>query len=250
MASTKRIMADLRIYARGYMRDRAGFMNLLLAPVLLIVAFGVILSYLPSFSGGTSAVSVWAPGLLSLATTLLPVQSLVATSSNYKKIKLFKQLSLTPITKVEWLSSKALWFTVINFYAFVAELATLVFAFGAHVSLTLWIIPFLVLGVVFFTALSMLIGTRAKSPETANTVSYLVLTLMLLFSGVFFPVTLMPTFLQDFAHIMPQFYVIDGLNSVMILSDYTRALIDTAILAVLAIIMFALAARLSKWRED
>jgi ABC-2 type transport system permease protein len=232
------------------MRDRAGFMNLLLAPVLLIVAFGVILSYLPSFPGGTSAVSVWTPGLLSLATTLLPVQTLVATSSNYKKTKIFKQLSLTPITKVEWLSSKVLWFTIIDFYAFVAELAVLVFAFGAHVSLTPWIIPFLVLGMVFFTALSMLIGTRAGSPETANTVSYLVLMLMLLFAGVFFPVTLMPWYLQDFAHIMPQFYVIDGLNSVMILSDYTRAAIDTVILAVLAIIMFALAARLSKWRED
>jgi ABC-2 type transport system permease protein len=178
------------------------------------------------------------------------VQSLTATSSNYKKTKLFKQLSLTPITKAEWLCSKALWFTIITFYAFVAELATLVFAFGAHVSLTPWIIPFLVLGIVFFTSLSMLIGTRAKSPETANTVSYLVLTLMLLFSGVFFPVTLMPTFLQDFARFMPQFYVIDGLNSVMILSDYTRATIDTAILAVLTIIMFALAAKLSKWRED
>jgi ABC-2 type transport system permease protein len=250
MVSTRRIMADLRIYGLGYMRDRAGFMNLLIAPVVMIIAFGVILSYMPSLSGGSSAMTVWAPGLISIATTLLPMESLTATSSNYKKTKLFKQLSLTPITRVEWLSSKVLWFIIITGVAFVLSLATAVIAFGAKVTLTLWVIPFLVLGSIFFTSLSMLIGTAAKNTETSNMVSYIVMLPMLLLAGGFFPVALMPTYLQDFAHVLPQFYVVEGLNAVMVHGDYTQAISDVAILAVLAIIMFVLAARLSKWRED
>jgi ABC-2 type transport system permease protein len=73
---------------------------------------------------------------------------------------------------------------------------------------------------------------------------------MMFLSGTFFPITLMPQYLQSFAHVLPLFYVIDGLNSVMIYSNYVQATIDLVVVAVITVIVFVAAARLFKWRED
>jgi ABC-2 type transport system permease protein len=73
---------------------------------------------------------------------------------------------------------------------------------------------------------------------------------MMFLSGTFFPITLMPQYLQSFAHILPLFYIIEGLNSVMIYSNYIQATIDLMVVAVITVIVFVAAARLFKWRED
>ncbi len=45
----------------------------------------------------------------------------------------------------------------------------------------------------------------------------------------------------------PQFYVIDGLNNVMIYGNYGAAVIDLGVLLVLSAIIFGLAVRFFKW---
>jgi ABC-type multidrug transport system permease subunit len=60
----------------------------------------------------------------------------------------------------------------------------------------------------------------------------------------------MPAYLQNVAHVLPLYYVIDGLNNVMLYGNYSAALIDAGVLVVLSAIVFALAARFFKWRED
>jgi len=73
---------------------------------------------------------------------------------------------------------------------------------------------------------------------------------MMFLSGTFFPISLMPLYLQDIAHILPLFYVVEGLNNVMVYGNYTGAIIDLAVIAIITTIVFVLAARLFKWRED
>ena len=53
------------------------------------------------------------PGLIGFSVLVNPMFSLVQISSEYKKRKLFKQLSLTPITKIEWLASKVIWYIIL-----------------------------------------------------------------------------------------------------------------------------------------
>jgi len=69
-------------------------------------------------------------------------------------------------------------------------------------------------------------------------------------SGTFFPVDTMPAYLQTLAHVLPLFYVIDGLNNVMLYGNYTAALTDAGVLVVLSLVVFGLAVRFFKWRED
>ena len=122
--------------------------------------------------------------------------------------------------------------------------------FGAHISFTWGIVPFLLLGPFMFVSLGMLVGTVSTSPESAAVVGNLITFPMMFLSGTFFPVSGMPTYLQMVAHVLPLFYVIEGLNNVMIYNNYSPAYVDLAVLAVIAVVFFALAVRLFKWRED
>jgi ABC-2 type transport system permease protein len=198
----------------------------------------------------TKYIDFLVPGLIGFSILVSPMFSLVNISSEYKRIKLFKQLSLTPLTKIEWLASKVLFYILLSAASFLLMVAVGVFVFNANIVLSLWLIPFLVLGPMFFASLGMLVGTISKSTETASVVGNIITFPMMFLSGTFFPISLMPTYLQYFAHVLPLFYIIDGLNGVMIYNNYAQAAIDLVVVAAITIVAFVAAARLFKWRED
>jgi ABC-2 type transport system permease protein len=201
-------------------------------------------------STGAKYIDFLIPGLVGFSILTAPMFALVNISSQYKRDKLFKQLSLTPLTKGEWLLSKVIWYIMITVLAFILMTLVGVYAFGAHVSLSIYILPFLVLGPFLFVSLGMLVGTASNSPESAAVVGNLVTFPMMFLSGTFFPISIMPAWLQTIAHIFPLYYVVEGLNSVMTYNNIGPAMIDLAVIFVIAIIFFAGAVRLFKWRED
>ncbi|NLF87293.1 ABC transporter permease [Candidatus Bathyarchaeota archaeon] len=190
------------------------------------------------------------PGLIGFSILTSPMFSLVNISSDYKKNKLFKQLSLTPLTKMEWLTSKILWYIVLTIAGFFLMYLVGTLAFNAHITLSPMLIPFLVLGPMLFASLGMLVGTVAKNPETAGIVGNIITFPMMFLAGTFFPISQMPEYLQTAAHVLPLFYVTEGLNNVMVYDNLGGALIDIAVLAVITIVVFVLAVKAFKWRED
>jgi ABC-2 type transport system permease protein len=190
------------------------------------------------------------PGLIGFAILVNPMFSLVEISSNYKKNKLFKQLSLTPLTKIEWLTAKIVWYVVLSSMAFLLMAAVGIFVFGANINLTVWLIPFLILGPMLFASLGMLVGTITKNPETAGVIGNVVTFPMMFLSGTFFPIAFMPDYLQAFAHVLPLYYIVEGLNNVMVYQNYMGAVVDLAVIGVITLVIFVLAVKLFKWRED
>ena len=190
------------------------------------------------------------PGLIGFSVLMSPMFALVNISSQYKRDKIFKQLSLTPLTKTEWLFSKITWYIVLTLISFVLMTAIGVGLFGADITFSLAIIPFLLLGPFFFVSLGMLVGTVSNSVESAAVVGNIITFPMMFLSGTFFPVDAMPAYLQNIAHILPLFYVIDGLNNVMLYGNFGGALVDLGVIVVVSAVTFALAVRFFKWRED
>ena len=190
------------------------------------------------------------PGLIGFSALTSPMFALVNISSTYRRDKVFKLLSLTPLTKTEWLLSKIVWYIGTTVVSFILMSAVGVYAFGAHIALTWGIAMFLAIGPFFFVSLGMLVGTISNSPESAAVVGNLVTFPMMFLSGTFFPVSSMPMYLQALAHVLPLYYMIDGLNNVMIYGNYGPALFDGGLLVALSIVVFALAVRFFRWRED
>src|SRR3989337_2786038 len=190
------------------------------------------------------------PGLIGFSILVSPMFSMVNISAEYKKNKLFKQLSLTPLTKFEWLASQVLFYIAWSVVSFLLMVAVGIFLFGANITLTVWLIPFFILGPMMFCSLGMLVGTITKSVETASVIGNIITFPMMFLSGTFFPLSIMPQYLQSVAHVLPLFYIIEGLNNVMVYGNIGAALIDIAVTLVIALIVFVAAAKLFKWRED
>ncbi|MEM3670892.1 MAG: ABC transporter permease [Thermoprotei archaeon] len=190
------------------------------------------------------------PGLIGFSILTSPMFSLVNISAEYKKSKFFKQLSLTPLTKGEWLTSKILWYVSLSALSFVLMVLFGVGVFGADVRLSLLIVPAIVLGPLLFVSLGMLVGTVTKTQESAGVVGNIITFPMMFLSGTFFPLSIMPTYLQDLAHVFPLFYVVQELNDVMVYNNPTQAVQDLVVLLALSVVLFVAAVRLFKWRED
>jgi len=190
------------------------------------------------------------PGLIGFSILTSPMFSLVDVSSSYRKEGIFRELSLTPLTRSEWLASRVVWYVVLTFVSAGIMIGAGVGLFGAHVTLTLGVLPFLALGPFFFVSLGMLCGSVARTPETAALIGNVVTFPMMFLSGTFFTVSSFPAGLQEFAHVLPLYYVIDGLNQVMLFGNQGRALVDLAVVTVGSVVVFVLAVRLFKWRDE
>jgi ABC-2 type transport system permease protein len=197
----------------------------------------------------TKYVDFLIPGLIGFSVLISPMFSLVSISSEYKKSKLFKQLSLTPLTKMEWLASKVLWYIFLSTLSFLLMVSVGIFVWNANITLTVWLIPFLILGPMLFSSMGMLVGTLTKNPETASVIGNVISFPMMFLSGTFFPMSLYPQYLQTFAHVLPLFYITEGLNAVMVYANYAQAAVDIAVIAVITVILFVAAAKVFKWRE-
>jgi ABC-2 type transport system permease protein len=72
---------------------------------------------------------------------------------------------------------------------------------------------------------------------------------MMFLSGSFFPIELMPGFLQTLARILPLYYVNEGLRAAMVFEDNMAALRYSAIIGVFAAVVLILGIIATKWEE-
>ncbi len=209
---------------------------------------GVLTSQVGSPSYST--IDYLIPGLIGFSILTSPMFSLVDISSTYRKEGIFRELSLTPLTRGEWLSARIVWYVLLTFVSAAIVIGFGAGVFSAHVKLNLGLVPFLVVGPFFFVSLGMLCGSVSKTPETAALIGNVLTFPMMFLSGTFFTVSSFPPGLQTVAHLLPLYYVIDGMNQVMLFSNTTRALTDLAIVLVASVVTFLLAVRLFRWRDE
>jgi ABC-2 type transport system permease protein len=190
------------------------------------------------------------PGLIGFSILTSPMFSMVNISSTWKRDKLFRQLSLTPLTRAEWLTAAMIWYVLLAILAAFVMIFVGRTVFGAHVSVVAWMFPFLIAGPVLFVSLGLLAGSVSKTPETAAVIGNVILFPMMFLSGTFFPVSSFPAYLQTVAHVLPLYYVIDGLNDGILFNNGTGALNDLIIVLAVAVALFVAAISFFSWREN
>ncbi len=198
----------------------------------------------------TSYIDYLVPGLIGFTILTSPMFSTTYIVSSYKKEKIFRQFSLTPLTKSEWLFSRFTGSFIIALLSAGEMIATGVILFDARVILTPLVLPFILLGVVLFVSLGTIAGALAKTEEGASVIGNIITFPMMFLSGTFFPVSAMPSWLQGIAHLLPLYYIIDGLNSVMIYTNGAEAVLDIAVSATLALLFFVIALAVFSWKEE
>jgi ABC-type multidrug transport system permease subunit len=164
--------------------------------------------------------------------------------------RLLKRFMATPMSRAQYLLS----FLLSRLFFLILEVVTLL-GFGALVFGVPLRGSLVQLGVICllsalsFSALGLLIASRAKTVEGVSGLMNLVMMPMWIFSGVFFSSSNFPSAVQPIIKILPLTSVNDALRANMLEGTQITALgIEMAVIMGWLVISFVLALKLFRWR--
>ena len=177
------------------------------------------------------------------------VIGLTNVCSELKRNGVLGRLSATPLTKFEWLLGNFLSQIVLALVLAAVMLILGVALYSVSVLINAYFLATLFLGVLLFSGLGMLLASLVKDPEAASGLGNVVAFPMMLLSGTFWPVGSMPSYLQTVARALPLTYFADGLRNSMVSADFSAAFTDLVVVAISAVVLMLLSARLTQWKE-
>lgn len=235
------VVAYFRVQKKLYIAAKSGLFASFIFPVMMIFIFG---SIMPS-----DYLNTVIPGLVGFSILTDSLFAITAISSKYRETRIFSQLSLTPLTRSEWLISIFLWHLLIAAASFAIIVGIGYFAYSVSIQLNLIIVPYLILGTFLFVSLGLLIGSITRNTETASLLSNGVGFPMMLLSGTFFPVSMLPWYLQEGVRVLPLYYFVQGLEDAMVTINVNESLIFLGVLLALSVLFFVAGVHFFRWRE-
>ncbi|MBF4766479.1 ABC transporter permease [Nocardioides agariphilus] len=189
------------------------------------------------------------PGLLGWAVAMSASFGAAATLNGWRNSKLLRRLQLSPVPTGTLVGARV----SVTIAIALTQMAIFLGLGAAAFGLTLtgaWpvAIPLLVVGTLCFMAIGLLAGAVAKTTEGAvNMANFIVLPMSFL-SGSFFPLDAAPAWLQGLAHVLPLWWLNEGMLDVMVRGESaTAVLLPMVVLAAFALVVTAIAAKLFRW---
>ncbi|BDZ67009.1 ABC transporter permease [Methanobacterium ferruginis] len=189
------------------------------------------------------------PGILAIC-IMSAINMAVGGITHLRDIGLFRKLSTTPFTSMQWIGAKIIVWTTIVVLSLVLPLVLSWLAFGTHPNINLITVLLVIAGTAMFAGLGIIFANYAKDSESAVTAVMAITFPLMFISGTFIPVENMPWFLQYIANISPLTYLSNGLRSSMITGNYGDAVTNLAIVGVLGIVLFGIGVAVFNWKED
>ncbi len=199
---------------------------------------------------GSRYIDFLVPGLLGMNLMGSAIWGMGFAIVDARRKKLMKRLIATPMPRPYYLLS----FGLSRMVLLVLEVGLLV-GFGMLVFKVpirgSWpeLIALCVLGSLSFSALGLLIASRAKTIEAASGLMNLVMMPMWILSGVFFSAQRFPDFMQPLIKALPLTALINALRANMLQGAGLQQLVPEAtILGAWLAVCFVLALRLFRWK--
>jgi len=189
------------------------------------------------------------PGIIGMTVMTNALFAMTANCAEYRQRNYFKLLATTNIKKWEWLVSKFIFYAILLSFALVLTYLVGRLVFDMQSVLTPMAFVLIAVGAFTFTAMGMLLGVFIKDPEGASAIANAIGFPMMFLSGTFFPLEIMPSYLQGIASVLPLTYLNNGLRDTMVYFNDGNALINLAVVFVVGMIFFVLASRLMSWKE-
>jgi ABC-2 type transport system permease protein len=196
---------------------------------------------------GLKPADYYMPGYISAFIMTNGVIGLTSTVSDMRRRGIFKRLATTPLEKSEWVAANVVHQSLLAIMLTFVMLAVARLAFGVEAlpNLFSWLLIFE--GAVLFSGIGMILGSLFRDVEAATAVANAIAFPMMFLSGVFWPLEMMPDYLQTVAKLIPLTYFSEGLRAAMITGG--DASINAVILGVLAVVFLAMGSYAVKWYE-
>jgi len=190
------------------------------------------------------------PGVIGMTIMTSAIYGSVEINLKYRKRGILKKLLTTPLKRSYWIFAKMLYFLFLAFLSTFIIVGVGKLVFDAKITLNLFSLLTIISASFAFTGIGMLIARFVNEEESADSAASAIIFPMMFLAGTFFPLEMMPSYLQIFAKILPLYYVNEGLRNAMIFRDFHKSLLNLAIISIFAIIVFIMGTIITKWEED
>jgi len=190
------------------------------------------------------------PGMIGFTIMTSCIYGSIERNTKYRKDGILRKLLTMPITRTEWILAKILFMLFLSFVSTLVILVVGTLLWGVNVDINLFVIVLIIATSFLFSGLGMIIGRFVKDEETADMAGGAITFPMMFLAGTFFPLEMMPEFLQSFARILPLYYVNEGLRNAMINTDFDKTVLNTGAVLIFAAVFFIIGVFLTKWKED
>jgi ABC-type multidrug transport system permease subunit len=231
-ARTARLIADHAIQRAAGQRQSVGVRDELIHEV------------------GSRYIDFVIPGLLGMSLMSSAIWALGFSIVEARQKKLLKRLVASPMPRWQYLAS----FLLSRLFLLVIEVAAFLgfshFAFGVPLRGSLWQLGVLcVLVSLTFSAVGLLIASRARTMQAASGLMNLTMLPMWVLSGVFFSSSRFPNVLQPFIRALPLTAAVDILRGNMLQGiPIAHLVVPVAILLAWLLIAFPLSLFIFRWR--
>jgi ABC-2 type transport system permease protein len=191
-------------------------------------------------------IEFFVPGIIAMAVMTASLFGSVNVNAELLQKGVLRKLSTTPITRVDWILSNVLYQFILAVLSTAVMLLVSYIVFNVNLEINAWLVVFVALDVFSFVGLGMILTRVAKEAESASAAADALMFPMMFLSGTFFPVEMMPEFLQKFARVLPLYYVNEGLRASMVAADHTAALKCALIIGAFAAVVFVLGTMITK----
>ena len=194
-------------------------------------------------------IEFFVPGIIAMSVMTSSLSGAVTMNAELRQKGVIRKLSTTPITRTDWILSNILYQFVLAVISTVAILVVSYAVFSVRLQINAWLFVFLVLEVFAFGGIGMILTRVANEAESAAAAANFIMFPMMFLAGSFFPIEMMPGFLQTIARILPLYYVNEGLRASMVSVDNTAALRYAAMIGTFAAVVFVVGVNTTKWEE-
>ncbi len=195
------------------------------------------------------AVDYYVAGITAAFMMTNGVIGLTSVASEFRRRGFLKRLFSTPVTKTDWIVGNVLSQTVLGILLTGVMIALAIIVYHSSVSINIYTVASIFAGAVLFSGIGMTLAGLVSDPEAASGLGNAVAFPMMFLSGTFWPIDIMPQFLQSIARALPLTYFADSLRDSMLLQNYGAATLNIAITAAFAVFFMFLGSRLTRWGE-
>jgi ABC-2 type transport system permease protein len=195
-------------------------------------------------------IEFFVPGIIAMAVMTSSLFGAVNVNAELRQKGVTRKLSTTPMTRTDWILSNILYQFILAILSTMAILLVSYAVFNVSLRINAWLPVFVVLDVFAFVGFGMMLTRVTKEAESAAAAANAFMFPMMFLSGTFFPVEMMPGFLQKFARILPLYYVNEGLRASMVSVDHMAALSYAVVIGVFAAVVFVLGIMTTTLSED
>jgi ABC-2 type transport system permease protein len=241
------IWVELKIF----FREPLGAFGTVVAPVLVLVLFGRIGTYV--VAGGaqkaaTAFFTVDVPVFVTILISINAVVSLVSIMSIYRESGILKRLSTTPLRPSTILTAHVLVKLLLTSTTLVLALL-----FANRSLLTLAGIPFLrflvaaLIATVTVLSMGFVIASIVPSGRFAQPITSVLMYPMIAVSGLFVPLSSYSPSFRSFARFLPMTYAVSLLHGIWKGEPWGAHVSDIAALVLVFVLCTALASRIFRW---